>query len=155
MKLPIGDHAGRFVCCLTCYQEKLFECGNVLRLYVLGGFCRDRPLNEASGPKDFQRSLVTQTVRRRDDDPRAGTHVDVALHLQGNQRFPQGRTGNAESLGQFSFGGKTTAGRKLSGCNQRPDLIGDLQVKAARLDGLYWHNEYHRLGSSRKQGLTT
>jgi hypothetical protein len=77
------------------------------------------------------------------------------LHLQGNQGFPQGRTGNGESLSQFSFGGKATAGRKLSGCNQRPDLIGDLQVKAARLDGLDRHKEYYGLMPSRKQGLTT
>jgi hypothetical protein len=61
------------------------------------------------------------------------------LHFQGNQRFPQGRTGDTESFRKFTFGGKTTAGRELSACNQRLNLIGDLHVKAAWLDDLYRH----------------
>jgi hypothetical protein len=65
----------------------------------------------------------------------------VALHLQGNQSFPQGWPGDPKPLGQFSFRGKTTAGRKLPGGNQRPDLIRDLQIKATGLDGLNRHPE--------------
>jgi hypothetical protein len=63
------------------------------------------------------------------------------LHLQGYQSFPQGRTGDPKPLSQFSFSRKTTAGRELPSGNQRADLIGDLQVKATRLNGLNRHRE--------------
>ena len=64
VKLPIGGREGLLVCRPTFHcKENLFECGNVLRLHVLGGFCRNLSLNEASRPQNFQWSFVTRTVR--------------------------------------------------------------------------------------------
>src|SRR5208337_3104708 len=64
VKLPIGGQAG-WRCRFTFHRkENLFECGNVLLLHAPGGFLRDCPLNEDSNLQDFERSLVTRTVRR-------------------------------------------------------------------------------------------
>ena len=118
VKLPISGHAGRASAVPLFHRKEnlssaAMSCGSMPQGDLL---CNCR-LNEASSPpQNFQRSLVIGTVRRpafccRDHDPRARTHVDVAFHLQGNQRFAHGRPGDAESLGQFSFGGKTTPGK--------------------------------------------
>jgi hypothetical protein len=45
VKLPIAGQADRLVCRLTYCKENLFECGNVLRLHVPGGFRCDLPFN--------------------------------------------------------------------------------------------------------------
>ena len=83
-----------------------------LLLHAEGDFLCNCPLNEASNPEDFQRSLVIGTVRRaafcgRYHHSRAKTYIDVAFDLQGNQRFAHGGPGDAKSLGQLLFGGET------------------------------------------------
>src|SRR5580704_13059052 len=118
VKLPIGGHKGRLISSPIHLKENLFECGNILRLHLNGGFFGDCSFKDASSSQNFQWSLFTRTVRRgtvgrRDDDSRAGSDVNVSFHLQGNQRFSQGWPGNSKALGEFSFRWKTTPGHKL------------------------------------------
>src|SRR5207248_3038694 len=59
-----------------------------------------------------------------------------------DDRFANRSARHAERYGQLSFRRQARSSRKLAARDQLRDLIGDLPIKALRLDGLQRHSEY-------------
>ena len=74
-------------------------------------------------------------------DARAHAHLDAPFDLERDQRLAHRRPRHAELLRQVALRWQPRAGRELAFVDQRAQLIGDLAVEPARLDGLQWHEE--------------
>ena len=80
-------------------------------------------------------------------------NFDQATHLERDDGFANRCTRHAKRHGQFAFGRQARSSRKFAVRDQLRNLIGDLTIKALRLDGLQRHSGFpqRRSASARLQ----
>ncbi len=74
-----------------------------------------------------------------DVDAGADAHLDQSFDFQRNQRFAHRRPRHAQLLREVALGRQARARGKLSGADQRSNLVGDLAIEPAGLDALERH----------------
>ncbi len=104
--------------------------------------CLDQPTraDELEGPR-VRGQRLGRRARAGTDHVDAGTdaHLDIAFDLQRDQRFPHRGAAHTELPGEVALGRQARAHAVLATIDERRDLVGDLAVESAILDGLEGH----------------
>jgi len=69
-------------------------------------------------------------------------HLDQPGDLQRDHRLANHRPADAQALGEIALGRQPLARREFAGAHEGGDLVGDLFVEPAVVDGLEWHRRF-------------
>ena len=112
-------------------RDRVAQAGDLRLLHVLRGV-RGLRGKTALDP-------LTRRIERQRVDARAHAYLDQAFDLGHDQRLAHRRPRDAELQRPFALGRQLRAGRVFAALEQSAQLVGDLGLEAARLDGLDRH----------------